>query len=124
MFLTLRHLTEPPLISTRLPEPGEQGTQWLMLVVIRKSDPISFHKENCSALKSVLFLGGVVEIGTVNCEVAGTEGHGVMALLGSVNALKLVNVYAQTSVHPPPSMSMSQYLQKAFTGPLPSRSNQ
>ena len=89
-----------------------------------KFDPMSFHRVKFRALKSVVVWGGVVDTGTLANALLGIAGHGVRKFDPEVKDAKLVNVYAQTSVHPPPSVSMSQYARKALSELPPSRSNQ
>ena len=120
----LLQVIEPPVKATRLPVPGEQEIQWLTFDVNVKFDPMSFHRVKSRALKSVVFWGGVVDTGTVAYALLGVAGHGVISFDPEVKDAKLVNVYAQTSVHPPPSVSMSQYARKALSELPPSRSNQ
>ena len=120
----LRQVIEPPVKATRLPVPGEQEIQWLMFDVTVKFDPMSFQRVKSRALKSVVFWGGVVDTGTVANALLGIAGHGVIEFDPEVKDAKLVNVYAQTSVHPPPSVSMSQYARKALSELPPSGSNQ
>ena len=90
--LTIWQLILPSCQFTKLPVPGSHTSQLFMLLLIRTRLPSCFHSEKLTALKSVSFNGGVVEMGTSTFDVTGQFGLGVIAFDLLLNLEYFVNV--------------------------------
>ena len=85
MDFIIRQSMDPACHLARLPAPGRQAIQLLMLDLTRISSPMSCQRGKSRAPYWLVSLGGVVEAGTRLEAVTGHVGMGVTALSVSVN---------------------------------------